>query len=117
MPTLNGRCVAGWLVNRCVERVIGARFNTIAPLATLAQARCPVLLHGAQDATVPLADAQRLMARRGATRTQLHVLDGGHEGFADPAAAETAVLDFLAQALGGSRPPKPRSAAAASRAD
>ena len=104
----------GWLVNRYVEHVIGARFDAIAPLATLAQARCPVLLlHGAQDATVPLADAQRLIARRGAAAARLQVLDGGHEGFADPAAAETAVLDFLAEALSGHRPPSPRTAAAA----
>lgn len=104
----------GWLVNRYVEHVIGARFDAIAPLATLAQARCPVLLlHGAQDATVPLADAQRLIARRGTAAARLQVLDGGHEGFADPVAAETAVLDFLAAALSGHRPPNPHTAAAA----
>lgn len=86
----------GWLVNRYIEAVIGTRFDPIAPRATLAQARCPVLLlHGRQDSTVPLADARALMQRRGAARATLLELDGGHEGFADPAQAEQAVLDFL----------------------
>ena len=91
----------GWLVNRYVERVIGARFARIAPVATLSQARCPVLLlHGAQDATVPLADAQALWASRGPARAQWRVFDGAHEGFADAAQAEAAVLDFLGVVLG-----------------
>lgn len=91
----------GWLVNRYVEHVIGARFARIAPVATLSQARCPVLLlHGAQDATVPLADALALWASRGPARAQWRVLDGAHEGFADAAQAEAAVLDFLGTTLG-----------------
>ncbi len=53
----------GWYVLRHVQRVIGASFDDIAPLATLAQVRCPVLLvHGRDDATVPFSDAQRLQA-------------------------------------------------------
>lgn len=88
----------GWLVNRYVERVIGARFRHIAPLATLGQALCPVLLlHGRHDTVVPLADAQALVARKDKARAQLRVLDGTHDGFADPAAATQAVLAFLAQ--------------------
>jgi dipeptidyl aminopeptidase/acylaminoacyl peptidase len=86
----------GWLVNRYVESVIGARFDHIAPLATLRKAQCPVLLlHGAQDATVPLADAQQLIQHKGRTRATLLALDGTHEGFADPAQAGRSVLDFL----------------------
>lgn len=86
----------GWAVNRYVERVIGARFDAIAPLATLPRARCPVLLiHGRQDATVPLEDARRLWAARGGARVRLLELDGGHEGFDDPAQALAAVLAFL----------------------
>jgi dipeptidyl aminopeptidase/acylaminoacyl peptidase len=86
----------GWLVNRYVEQVIDARFDQIAPLRTLGQARCPVLLlHGEQDDTVPLADAQALIGARGAAQAQLLALPGGHEGFADPGVAEAAVLDFL----------------------
>lgn len=97
----------GWLVNRYVESVIGARFNHIAPLATLRQAMCPVLLlHGVQDATVPLADAQQLIAHKGSARATLLALAGTHEGFADPAQATRAVLDFMAQA-GRFSPPAP----------
>ena len=89
----------GWLVNRYVESVIGARFEHIAPLATLGQALCPVLLlHGAQDATVPLADARQLIANKGQARATLIELAGTHEGFAEPAQATLAVLDFLARA-------------------
>lgn len=96
----------GWLVNRYVEHVIGARFDQIAPLRTLGQARCPVLLlHGEQDNTVPLADAQALIGARGAARAQLLSLPGGHEGFDDPGAAEAAVLGFLAQAFSADRRP------------
>lgn len=90
----------GWVINRYVEWVIGTRFDRIAPLATLAQARCPVLLlHGAQDTTVPLADAQTLIAQCGAAHARLLTLDGTHEAFADPAAAESVVLGFLAEQL------------------
>ena len=104
----------GWLVNRYVERVIGARFDRIAPVATLSQSRCPVLLlHGAQDSTVPLADAQALFARRGTARAQLLVLKGGHEGFADTALAEAAVVDFLASVLSAAAASSRRTAAPA----
>lgn len=89
----------GWGVNRYVEWVIGHRFRAIAPLATLPQARCPVLLlHGMQDKVVPLADAQQLWRHKGTAQATLLALDGTHEGFADPARAEQAVLDFLATA-------------------
>lgn len=55
--------VIGWYVLRHVQQVIGARFDDIAPLATIAKVRCPVLLvHGRDDATVPFSDAQRLAA-------------------------------------------------------
>lgn len=86
----------GWAVNRYVERVIGARFEAIAPLTTLPRARCPVLLiHGRQDTTVPMEDARQLWAARGGAHAGLLELDGGHDGFDDPAQAEAAVLAFL----------------------
>ena len=86
----------GWGINRYVEAVIGTRFDRIAPLTTLAQARCPVLLlHGLQDSTVPVADARALMQHKGPAHASLVELTGTHEGFADPAQAEQAVLDFL----------------------
>lgn len=61
-----------------VQDVIGERFDRIAPEHQLPGIDCPVLLvHGAQDRTVPLSDALRLRAalRRG----DLLVVDGDHD--------------------------------------
>lgn len=61
-----------------VQEVIGERFDHIAPEYQLPCIDCPVLLvHGAQDRTVPLSDAHRLHAslRRG----DLLVVDGEHD--------------------------------------
>ena len=64
----------GWYVLHYVQHVIGHRFDAIAPLNTLPQITCPVLLvHGADDSTVPVADAHALFARRPAERVQLRV--------------------------------------------
>lgn len=70
--------VLGWYVLRHVQRVIGASFDDIAPLHTLARVRCPVLLvHGRGDRTVPFADAQRLQAC--ASNATLLPVDGDHD--------------------------------------
>jgi pimeloyl-ACP methyl ester carboxylesterase len=53
--------VIGWYVLRHVQRVIGTRFDAIAPINTIPHALCPVLLvHGVDDYVVPFYDAQRL---------------------------------------------------------
>jgi len=89
----------GWLVNRYVERVIGTRFERIAPITTVPRARCPVLLvHGRQDATVPVGDARRLMAHCGAAKVQLVECEGTHEGFDDLDGVTREILAFLAPA-------------------
>ena len=55
--------VLGWYVLRHVQRVIGARFDDIAPIASMARVHCPVLLvHGTDDEMVPFDDASRLQA-------------------------------------------------------
>ncbi|ABI56877.1 alpha/beta hydrolase [Alkalilimnicola ehrlichii MLHE-1] len=70
----------GWYVLRYVERVIGHRFDAIAPVTTLPRVRCPVLLvHGRDDQVVPLCDAERLLASRGDTPAVLHLLPGDHD--------------------------------------
>ncbi|MDR9437828.1 MAG: alpha/beta fold hydrolase [Thiohalophilus sp.] len=70
----------GWYVLRYVERVIGHRFHEIAPIHTLPQVQCPVLLvHGREDPVIPASDAQRLFASRGNTPATLHLLDGEHD--------------------------------------
>ena len=70
----------GWYILRYVERVIGHRFDDIAPIHTLPRARCPVLLvHGRDDPVIPAADAECLHAHRGQTPAALHLLPGGHD--------------------------------------
>lgn len=87
----------GWYVLRHVEHVIGASFDDIAPLATIARAKCPVLLvHGRQDTTVPFSDAERLAGV--APGVTLLAVDGDHD-LRDALAPHTAALvAFLAGA-------------------
>ena len=71
--------VIGWYVLRHVQRVIGTTFDAIAPVHTIAQVHCPVLLvHGNHDATVPVSDAQRLLAAAPG-HAQLLLIDGDHD--------------------------------------
>lgn len=68
----------GWYILRHVQRVISVKFDEIAPVFTLRKVRCPVLLvHGRQDDTVPVEDAQRLL--KAGARTQLLLVEGGHD--------------------------------------
>ena len=72
--------VLGWYVMRHVQAVIGARFDDIAPLRSMARLRCPVLLvHGTEDTVVPLADAQRLLAAGPPNLVQCLQVSGGHD--------------------------------------
>lgn len=70
----------GWAVNRYVERVIGHRFDDIAPLHTLTQVACPVLLvHGTRDNVVPL---EALHALQNANPwADVWATPGGHDHF------------------------------------
>ncbi len=95
--------VLGWAVLRQVQRVIGARFDDIAPLHTLARLRCPVLLvHGRDDRTVPFDDARRLL--RVARQGRLLAVSGDHDlrGALAPLAGD--IVGFLRGAL-QRRPP------------
>ncbi|MBC7144337.1 MAG: alpha/beta fold hydrolase [Thioclava marina] len=61
-----------------VQRVIGARFDEIAPIHTVTQVSCPVLLvHGLEDTTAPFSDAERLQAA--APDAQLLPVHGDHD--------------------------------------
>jgi len=83
----------GWYVLRHVQRVIGARFDDIAPINTIAQARCPVLLiHGVDDDIVPFKDAQRLHKAGRAGAVECVAIRGGH----DPS---NSTADYLAQLI------------------
>ena len=79
---------------RHVQRVIGTTFDAIAPQASIARVRCPVLLvHGRADSDVPVGDAHRLHVA--ASRASLLLVDGTHD-LRDALAPHAAALtDFL----------------------
>ncbi|NEX16556.1 MAG: alpha/beta hydrolase [Halochromatium sp.] len=69
------------LTKRYVEWVIGHRFATIAPVNSIRHIPCPVLLvHGDQDRTVPIEDAERIAAAADPAQVRLLVIAGaGHD--------------------------------------
>ncbi len=86
----------GWYVLHYVQHVIGHRFDAIAPLNTLPRVACPVLLvHGADDSTVPLADAHALFARRPNDAVQLRVYPGEHDSTDELERHSDDLIDFL----------------------
>jgi len=90
----------GWYVLRYVQRVIGVRFNDIAPVNTIARVRCPVLLaHGTEDTTVPFADARRILAARVHGKVRLIALAGGHDTRAAMTQRAGVLIRFLHAAL------------------
>jgi uncharacterized protein len=68
-----------------------------------------LLIHGAADRTVPLADGRRLAAMAGPNVDHWIVPDADHSGghAADPPAYETRVAAFLRSAFVGARPEVP----------
>lgn len=67
----------GWLVLKYVERAIGHRFADIAPLSTIQKIHCPVLLvHGDADRSVPVEDAELILAGAGGRDVTLLTLEG-----------------------------------------
>lgn len=92
--------VIGWYVLRYVQRVIGARFDDIAPIHTVARVTCPVLLvHGRDDLIVPLDDALRL--RRSAHKAELLVVEGDHDLRETLAPHAPEIVEFLRRSLAG----------------
>ncbi|HOI67151.1 MAG TPA: alpha/beta fold hydrolase, partial [Thiomonas arsenitoxydans] len=90
----------GAYVLRYVQRVIGYRFDDIAPIHTIARVRCPVLLvHGRDDAMVPLAEARAIRAAAGHADVDLLELVGNHEEFGDVDGHVPKLLGFLEQAF------------------
>ena len=70
--------VIGSYILRHVEGVIGARFDEIAPIHTITQVGCPLLLvHGREDTSVAFNDALRLQAAQPAA--QLLPVSGDHD--------------------------------------
>ncbi len=90
----------GWYILRYVERTIGYRFDAIAPIRSIARARCPVLLvHGDADDTVPLAEARAILAARGDTAAELLVVPGSHDSYGEVEEQMPRLLEFLAAHL------------------
>ena len=89
----------GSLILRYVERVIGHRFDDIAPITTIRRLHCPVLLvHGAEDATVPVEEAHAIHAA-GGPNVQLKIVAGSHDDYAGSGARTAGAGGFLRAAV------------------
>lgn len=88
------------LALRWVERAIGHRFETFAPVRTIGRFAAPVLIvHGDRDTTVPVGDAYELHAQA-PERTRLLIVEGAdHTGIGASIEEVTPVLHaFLREA-------------------
>src|SRR5574343_473121 len=84
-----------------VQRVIGQRFEAIAPCRTIARVTCPVLIvHGLADETVPVAEARQIHAARTCDAVELLLLPGSHDEYADLERAVARLREFLGRAMG-----------------
>lgn len=94
----------GWYVLHHVQKVIGARFDAIAPLCSIARLTCPVLLvHGSEDEMVPLNDARRLYAAGQPGQVKLLEVPGRHDLSTALDAHLPEIACFLQSALSGDR--------------
>ena len=83
-----------------IESAMGIRFAEFAPTATISQLRAPVLLvHGAADSVVPVADAQALRRAAPPGTDLLVIPDADHAAMDRLLLAAPAVVDFLRAAL------------------
>jgi dipeptidyl aminopeptidase/acylaminoacyl peptidase len=93
----------GWWILGYIERAIGARYDAIAPLSTIGRIACPVLLvHGAADRSIPVADAHAIYAARARANTEvrLMVLPGADHRLTGLHRHASEIVAFLAAALG-----------------
>lgn len=83
-----------------VQRVIGHRFDAIAPCNTIARIACPVLIiHGMADETVPVAEAQQIYAARASDAVELLMVVGSHDDYGDTGPQIGVLQDFLERAI------------------
>ncbi|MDP3969320.1 MAG: alpha/beta fold hydrolase [Nocardioides sp.] len=103
---------AVWLALRYVEHIIGHRFAEFSPLYTIGRSTAPVLLvHGALDSTIPLADAERLHARIPDRSTLLVLPEADHADFGSIQEGKLSLLRFVYDAgvhPGGTTCPSPK---------
>lgn len=85
-----------------VQHVIGHRFDDIAPCRTIARVACPVLIvHGLDDATVPVAEARQIHAAGTGRHVELLLIPGSHDDYGDIAGQIGPVRQFLDRAMRG----------------
>jgi uncharacterized protein len=85
-----------WVINRALEKIIGAAFSDIAPIKTVASVSCPVLIiHGLQDALVPITDAHQIRDYSNKHTTEFVECDGTHESFTDADRISSKIVDFF----------------------
>jgi len=83
-----------------VQRVIGCRFDEIAPVRSIGRLSCPVLIvHGLADETVPFSEAQAIFAARATDLVELLAVPGSHDDYGDIELHLPAMLGFLATAF------------------
>ena len=83
-----------------VQKVIGHRFDDIAPTTTIARVGCPVLLvHGRDDAMVPLTEAWEILGAAARDDVELMEVAGNHEDFGDVDGHMPRLLGFLERAF------------------
>lgn len=88
-------------VLRIIEETIGHRFEDFAPVRTIGLVRAPILvLHGLEDARVPVEDAERLVEAGGERVECVLVPDAHHESVEAFLATIPRVGLFLLAALG-----------------
>jgi pimeloyl-ACP methyl ester carboxylesterase len=83
-----------------IQRVIGYRFDDIAPCHTIHDAHCPVLLaHGTEDEMVPVSEAQAIYANRRDEQTSLLLMSGSHDKYGEIERHIGTVIGFLDGAM------------------
>jgi len=86
-----------------VQRVIGYRFDDIAPARSIAAVNCPVLLaHGTEDETVPMGEAQEIYANRKNNQVRLLLMSGSHDEYTDMEQHIGTMIRFLDEPCGWS---------------
>jgi len=86
-----------------IQRVIGVRFNAIAPRHTIREARCPVLLaHGTEDEMVPVCEAWEIYRNRRDEQVNLLLMPGSHDQYGEMERHLGTMIGFLDAHTGAS---------------
>ena len=88
------------LMLRYVERIIGRRYDEIAPINTVCRVSCPVLIvHGSSDQTVPTADMEAIKKKCMGHPPEFLLIPGaGHTSVERFEEHSGTFLDFLGRA-------------------